>query len=175
MAKAKEKIVLEIDQAELVEEKAKKKAVRVLAFVIGGENYCVKIKEVKEVIRPARITGVPNSPEFVVGVMNLRGDIIPLLDIRHFFGLAEKERTKDARVVITDATGLLVGILVDSITDTLDIEEETIQPPLSTLRKELAGYTRGQVKIGKDILIFLDFKSIFKSEDIIRLRKGEVR
>ena len=97
-----EKIILEVDDSELEEVKVEKKTKRVLAFSLGGENYCVDIDQAKEVIRPPEITRVPNTPEFIVGIINLRGEIIAVVDIRHFFGLQIQEKSKDIRVIVTD-------------------------------------------------------------------------
>ncbi|MBL7158761.1 MAG: purine-binding chemotaxis protein CheW [Candidatus Omnitrophica bacterium] len=175
MTKQKDgKIIIELDDQELEEVKKKKeKTIRVLVFSLGGENYCVGIADTKEVIRPPDITRVPMAPEFVVGIINLRGEIISILDIRHFFGLSVKEKTKDMRVIISDVTGSAIGIMADEVKDTIEIEESVIQPPISTLKGRLAEYTKGQTRVGKDILILLDLGKILKCEEIENLRKGE--
>ena len=167
-----EKIILEVDDSELEEVKVEKKTKRVLAFSLGGENYCVDIDQAKEVIRPPEITRVPNTPEFIVGIINLRGEIIAVVDIRHFFGLQIQEKSKDIRVIVTDVGGSAVGILVDKVEATLDIEEDLIQPPLATLKKELLNYTKGQAQYGDKILIILDLGKILKCEEIENLKKG---
>jgi len=171
-AKDKAKVILEVDDAELAEEKEEKKTVRVLAFSLGDENYCIEISQAKEVIKLVATTRVPNTPSFVVGIANLRGDIITVLDIRYFFGLEKKEKKDEITALITDIGGSSVGIMVDRIEDTVDIEETAIQPPLSTLAGKLAGYTKGQVQIGKNILILLDLAKVLKNEEIESLRKG---
>ena len=170
----KDKIIIEVDDTEVDEEKKSKKTIRVLSFLLGGENYCVGIAETKEVIRPPEVTRVPTAPEFIVGIINLRGEIISILDIRHFFGLPLKEKTRDMRVIISDVAGSAIGIMVDEVKDTIEIEESAIQPPISTLKGRLAEYTKGQAKIGKSILILLDLKKILRNEEIEALRKGEV-
>lgn len=167
-----EKIILEVDGDELTEEKIKKNVIRVLAFGLGGENYCVGMNQAKEVIRIPQITKVPNSERFIVGIINLRGDIISLLDIRSFFNLKEEEKTKQERILITDVSGESVGVMVDNIKGTLEIEEEYIQPPLPTLKGNLSSYTKGQVNLENEILIMLDLAKILKCEEIENLRKG---
>lgn len=173
MTEDRDKIVIEVDESDLEEEKLKKKTIRVLVFSLGGENYCVGIKDTKEVIRPSQITRVPNAPEFVTGITNLRGEIVTILDVRHFFGLGERKETKEMNVIITDITGGSVGIVVDKVLDTLDIEEEAIQPPLATIKGKMVDYTKGQIQIGGNILILLDLKSILTCDEIERLKKGE--
>lgn len=163
-------IIMETDETE--EAPVKKKTLRVLAFTLGGEHYCVDIKQAKSVVRVEALTRVANTPEFIVGVTNLRGEIIPLIDIRYFFGLEHPESDKSARVIVTDVTGSPVGITVDSVADTVDIDEEAIEPPLATLKGKLADYTKGQVQLGNDILILLDLEKILKCDDIERLKSG---
>jgi purine-binding chemotaxis protein CheW len=167
----KEDIIIEIDENEVGEQQQKKQTIRVISFLLGDENYCVDIKQIKEVVRPDFITKVPNTPELVVGIMNLRGEIISIINIKHILGLYYKERTKASRMIITDAIGSSVAIMVDSVKDTIDIEENAIQPPVSTLRNNLLEYTKGQLQIGKDILILLDFTKILSCEEIKRLEK----
>ncbi|HPM43481.1 MAG TPA: chemotaxis protein CheW, partial [Candidatus Omnitrophota bacterium] len=147
--------------------------IRVLKFVLGGENYCVLITQVKEVIRVPDMTRIPMAPSFVKGVMNLRGEIVSVLDIREFFGLDESKKALDSRVVITDASGYTVGILVDAVRGTEDIEESAVQAPLATLKKELMAFTKGQLQWGDDIFTLLDLEQVLKFDEIERLRKGE--
>ena len=170
--KEKEKVIIEVDETEFNEKEIKKKTKRVLAFSLGGETYCIGITDIKEVIKLSTVTKVPNAPRFVFGLTNLRGEIISILDIRHFFDLEQKEKTKDVRVIITDVSGPSVGILADRIINTIDIEEEAIQAPLSTLKKTLTAYTKGQVQVGNDIFILLDLEKVLKNEEIETLRKG---
>lgn len=164
-------IIMETDEAE--EELVAKKIIRVLAFTLGGEHYCVDIRQAKTVVKVEALTRVPNTPEFIVGVTNLRGEIVPLVDIRYFFGLEHPASDKTARVIITDVTGSLIGVMADSIAETVDIDEESIQPPLATLNEKLAQYTKGQVQLGNNILILLDMEKVLKCEDIERLKNGE--
>lgn len=151
----------------------REKTVRMLSFVLSGENYCIDMRDAKEVVRLNHVTRVPDTPEFIIGVMNLRGEIIPLIDVRCFFGLKESERTEDARVIVTDVKGDLMGILVDGIRETRDIAESSIQPPLLTVKNEITEYTKGQVQLEKDILVILDLKKVLGCDAIENLKGGE--
>jgi len=173
MAENKKKVILEVDESEFEEQQKKKDTIRVLAFSLADENYCVDISQVKEVVRIAQVTKFPNVPEFVIGAMNLRGEILSLVDIRYFFGLEQTGKTQSTRVVVTDVIGSLVGIVVDKMKGTLQIEEEAIQPPLATLRGKTSEYTKGQIHFDENILALLDLEKILKCEEIERLRKGE--
>jgi len=167
------KIILEIDEQESINEaKEQIRFIRVLVFSLGKESYCLEIKQAKEVVNLSQVTRVPNAPEFVAGIINLRGEIIALLDLHYFFGVEQKEKTQDSKVIITDAAGFNVGLLVDEIDDALDIEESLIQPPLATLNDKLASYTKGNIQIEKRILIFLDLATVLNNPEISNLRKG---
>ena len=144
---------------------------RVLVFSLGKENYCVEVCQAKEVMRMPETTRVPNVPSFVIGVANLRGEIISILDLHHFFGLDPAGKTQEVRVIVTDLSGESVGLRVDRVQDTLEIDEEAIQAPLATLQGKLAGFTKGQVAHGNDILIYLDLERVLQCEEIRHLRK----
>ncbi|MBP7056515.1 MAG: purine-binding chemotaxis protein CheW [Candidatus Omnitrophica bacterium] len=169
------KIIIESEDLDVMEERRLKgvSSIRVLKFILGGENYCVLITQVKEVIRVPDMTHIPMVPSFVKGVMNLRGEIISVMDIREFFGLEESKKALDARIVITDVLGYTVGILVDGVRGTEDIEESSVQAPLATLKKELMAFTKGQVQWGEDIFTLLDLEKVLGFSEIERLRKGE--
>ena len=166
------KIIIGGGGDDLEERKTAKKTVRVLSFRLGEENYAINIAEAKEVVKPGPITKVPNTPDFIVGVMNLRGEIISIIDLRYFFGLGGKQVGKETSIITTDLAGSLMGLMVHEIKEAIDIEEEKIQPPLGTLKGEIAEYTKGEIKLEQNILILLDLKKILSSQEIERVKKG---
>jgi purine-binding chemotaxis protein CheW len=171
MAEEKDRIIIEADGSD--EEQSVRKTARVLVFSLAGETYGIDIKQAKSVVKLDMITRVPNAPEFIAGVMNLRGDVISLIDIRYFFGLGQRERSEGARAIVVDSAFGAVGIVVDGIRFTFDVAEDSIQPPLATLNSKLAGYTKGEAQLDGGILILLDLEKILLSEEIERLRKGD--
>ena len=168
-----DKIYINSEDDELPEDRSQKKTLRVLVFSLGRENYCVDVRQAKEVMKMPETTRVPNVPAFVLGVANLRGEIISILDIHYFFGLEPQGKSQEVRVIVTDLTGEAVGLRVDRVKDTIEIDEDDVQVPLATLKGNLAAYTKGQVARGEEILIFLDFQTVLQCEDIRNLRKGE--
>jgi purine-binding chemotaxis protein CheW len=166
------KIILEMDETTV--HKQKKDSMRLLLFSIGNEIYGVDVHSLKEVVQVPQITSVPNVPRFVNGVFNLRGKIVALLDIRSFFGIEKSGSLKDARVIIVDYKGSNVGILVDGINDTVDIEKDLIQPVLPTIRKELADYTVGHAEFSGNIIIILALEKVLKCDIIEKLRGGSL-
>ena len=154
-----DKIMIESED-EPFEEKVAKDTLRVLAFSLDKENYCIEITEAKEVFTPGIVTRVPNAASFVKGVTNLHGAIIPLIDIRPFLGLAGGEVTQTSKVIVTEIKDGLVGIVVDKIFEAREIEKDSIQPPLATLQGKMLELTLGQVQSESGIMAFLDLKKI---------------
>lgn len=168
-----DKIYIDSEDDELPEDRSPKKTFRVLVFSLGKENYCVDVRQAKEVMKMPETTRVPNVPAFVLGVANLRGEIISILDMHYFFGLEPQGKSQEVRVIVTDLTGEAVGLRVDRVQDTIEIDEAEVQAPLATLKGKLANYTKGQVTRGEDILTFLDLEKILQCDEMQRLRKGE--
>ena len=169
----KKKIIIECSADEFEETEEKKKTLRALCFSLGGEDYCIEVKEAREVVRLGEVTNVPNTPAFLVGVMNLRGEIIPIVDIRYFFGLKEMEEMGDARVIVVDTGDFSVGILVDAINETIQIDESDIQPPLSTIKGEMLEYTRGVVSLNEKIMVFLNLEKVLGCDEIVNIKGGK--
>jgi len=111
------KIIVELDEDEVYAEE-NRNTVRMLSFSLGREHYCVDIKDTKEVISMNAVTYVPGAPAFVKGVINLRGEILAVINMGHFFGLEETERQKEAMVIITDVHGFPAGVIIDRVTGT---------------------------------------------------------
>ena len=159
-----DKIIIESED-EQIEEKVAKDTLRVLAFSLNKENYCIETTEAKEVFTPGIVTHVPNAASFVKGVTNLHGAIIPLIDIRPFLGLAGGEVTQTSKVIISEIKDGLVGIVVDKILEARKIEKDSIQPPLGTLQGKMLELTLGQVRSESGIMAFLDLKKILELEE----------
>jgi purine-binding chemotaxis protein CheW len=145
MDENKEKIIIEVDDRDFEQRQDKLNDFRALAFSLKNEKYAVCVDQIKEVVSVLGITRVPHAPEFVIGVMNLRGEIISVLDIRYFLGLEHKAPTLEEKLIIIEINSEYVGILVDKIEDTISFERDLIQPPLATLGEVLSRYTKGQI------------------------------
>ena len=167
-----ERIIIEVDESEFEAQSAVKKTIRVLSFRLGTEHYCIDIADAKEVFSPISITRVPNTPAFIIGVTNLHGEIVPLVDIKYFLGLEQKEGFNGTKVITTDIRGNVIGLVVDDVNAARDIEEESIQPPLATIKGRLAEFTSGQIEIGKGIFIIINIKKILNCEEMGNLNKG---
>jgi len=146
--------------------------IQLVGFTIGKELFGVDILMVQEIIRAAPITPVPNSPDFVEGVINLRGNILPVIDLRKRLNLFTGEvRQKDTWILILDIQGKITGFIVDSVTEVLKIQEETIEPPPDIITAGLESqYLRGVCDIGTQLLILLDFQRILLQEELHTLK-----
>jgi purine-binding chemotaxis protein CheW len=147
------------------EEKVATDTLRVLAFSLNEENYCIEITEAKKVFTPGIVTRVPNAAPFVKGVTNLHGAIIPLIDIRPFLGLVGGEVTQTSKMIVTEMKDGLVGIVVDKIFEAREIEKDSIQPPLATLQGKMLELTLGQVQSESGIMALLDLNKILGLEE----------
>lgn len=133
---------------------------QVVVFELGGECYGVDISLVQEIIRPPAITAVPRAPEYVEGVINLRGRVIPVINLRTRFGLPGVERGRTARIVVLNVEGQTVGAAVDAVSEVLRIAMSSVEPPGATLSGAAAARLRGIAKLEDRLIILLDPNSI---------------
>lgn len=149
----------------------KEQLMQLVGFTIGKEQFGVDILMVQEIIRSAPITSVPNSPDFIEGVINLRGNIIPVIELRKRLGLFQKDiAAKDSWILILDIEGRVTGFIVDSVTKVLKIMESSIEPPPEVVMAGLANrYIKGVCDIGGTLLILLDFNRVLMSDELRQL------
>jgi purine-binding chemotaxis protein CheW len=157
------------------DQEEKEQLMQLVGFTIGNEQFGVNILMVQEIIRSAPITSVPNSPEFIEGVINLRGNIIPVIELRKRLNLfREESSSKDSWILILDINSRVTGFIVDSVTRVLKILESTIEPPPEVVVAGLANqYIRGVCDIGEGLLIMLDFNSILLADELKLLKAIE--
>ncbi len=146
---------------------------QLISFSMGNEDYGVDIQTVKEVIRFKKITRLPKAPVFVKGVINLRGDIIPIIDLRERFGMEQKEYTDLTRVIVVEVDGRSIGTVVDSVSHVIRIEEGEIEPPPPCVGKISEEYIRGVGKVGEKLVVLLNINKILTTEEKIELDEME--
>ena len=132
---------------------------QVVSFEIGSEEYAVDILEVQEINRMVEITSVPKAPGFVEGVINLRGKVIPIIDLRRRFGLPAAERTTESRIVVVDVSRIVVGLIVDSVSEVLRIPSSLIEPPPNG-KGGGAEFHKGVGRVDARLLILLDLERL---------------
>ena len=130
-----------------------------MSFKVGEEEFGIEILSVQEIIRLQELTRVPNSPEFVDGVINLRGKVIPVIALRKRFGLPQQAHDKETRIVVLETNSIVIGLVVDSVSEVLRIPADAVVPPprLGTIEKE---FVSGVGKLDNRLLILLDLERI---------------
>jgi purine-binding chemotaxis protein CheW len=133
---------------------------QIVTFRVGEEDFSVSILKVQEIIRMSEITKVPRSPEFVEGVINLRGKVIPVIDLSKRFGLIAAERDNDTRTIVVDCGGKVVGLIVDSVTEVLRLSKATVEPPPDIVGGVDSDYISGVGKLDDRLVILLDIDKV---------------
>lgn len=133
---------------------------QLVTFSIDEEEFGVNILKVQEIIRIMEITRVPRSPEFVEGVINLRGRVIPIVDLRRRFGLAAIAHDKDTRIIVIELNSLVVGFIVDAVSEVLRIPADTVEPTPPVAAGVDSEYISGVGKLQDRLLILLDLDKL---------------
>ena len=136
---------------------------QVVVFDLAGESYGVDISQVQEIIRPPAITVVPRAAEYVEGVINLRGRVIPVVNLRRRFGLPDGGVSRSARIVVLQVGGNTVGAAVDAVSEVMRIHESQVEQPGATLATEETAHLRGIAKVDERLIILLDLNHILDS------------
>ena len=144
-----------------------------LTFTLDSERYALDIGKVREVLEFGTVTRVPRTPEFMRGVINLRGSVVPVVDLRLKFGMPRTERTIDTCIVIAEVTidgeTTVLGALADSVQEVLDLEPNQIDPPPRVGARLDTSFIRGMGKRDDDFIIILDIDRVFSADDILRV------
>jgi purine-binding chemotaxis protein CheW len=160
-----------IDVDEKVQEESGE--IQLVSFLLGEEEFGADILMVQEIIRMQPITRVPNAPHFVEGVINLRGKVIPIVDLRKRLNTLASEDTRKTRIIVVDIEGKITGFIVDSVSQVLRIAKNTIEPPPSIVIAGIESeYITGVSKLDDRLLILLDFSKILTKREKKEL--GEV-
>jgi purine-binding chemotaxis protein CheW len=148
---------------------------QLVVFEIGSESYAVDINMVREIIQLQPITRVPGTPPSVEGVINLRGSVIPIVDLRKRFQLSKIERDKDTRIVVVTCKGAEVGVIVDSVAQVLRIPVDSIESANSVFTDEHLEHLLGIVKLTNRLVILLDMDQVLTHEEIKALNSLEMK
>jgi purine-binding chemotaxis protein CheW len=136
-----------------------------ISFSVGDEEYGLELLRVKEVIRVHEITWLPKAPAFVKGIINLRGDVIPLIDLREKFGLESLDQTAQTRVIVIEVEGRLMGMIVDSASQVVRIPADQIDPPPPVLGGPSREFITGVGKLEDKLTILLNVDAILTVDE----------
>ncbi|MCM3038266.1 chemotaxis protein CheW [Paenibacillus motobuensis] len=147
---------------------------KVIVFKLGEEEYGIEVNKVQTIERMMPITRVPKTFSFVKGVINLRGVVIPVIDLRGRFGLPESELSDQTRIIIVTANEMEVGFIVDSANDVIDINSDIIDSPPDVVGGVKAKYLRGVARISEErLLVMLNLSEVLNRSEIIQLESLE--
>jgi purine-binding chemotaxis protein CheW len=148
--------------------------IKVIVFKLGEEEYGIEVDRVQTIERMMPITRVPKTLAFVKGVINLRGVVIPVIDLRGRFGIAEAENTDQTRIIIVAANDLEVGFIVDSANDVIDLNTDIIDTPPDVVGGIKAKYLQGVARVSEQrLLVMLNLSEVLNRNEIIQLESLE--
>ncbi|MGB9804268.1 chemotaxis protein CheW [Desulfofundulus sp.] len=138
---------------------------QLVVFRLKEQTYGVDISHVLEIIRALDITAIPGTPDFVEGVINLRGRVVPVIDLARRLGLDPVNVTANTRIVIVEVGGTTAGMMVDGVSEVLSLSQESIQPPPPMVAGIAAAYLKGIALLDDRLIILLDTTRIFHREE----------
>lgn len=148
--------------------------VQLVTFKVGGEEFGLDVFSVHEILRYTGVTPVPRAPAFVEGVLDVRGSVVPVVDLRRRFEVREFAFDDDTRIVLVEYSGERLGLVVDSVTEVLRAPETSISPPPAYIRGLAAEFVRGIVRLEQRLVILIDLERILSSEERIALEGAEL-
>lgn len=142
-----------------------------LGFRLGDEHYGVAVSVVREIIEMQPITKLPRTPHYVLGMLNLRGKIIPVVDLRRKLGLCDGAPAETTRIVVIDAGGQRTGVVVDGVSDVLDIAQDQIEAPPHLQKSSSVTYLQGIAKLAARVYILMDVAGVLSADDASQLNQ----
>lgn len=146
---------------------------KVIVFQLNDEEYGVPVQQVGSIERMQHITRVPRTADFVVGVINLRGVVTPIIDLRTRFEIEANEYDDSTRIIIVHIDELEVGLIVDAANDVIDLSADAIEPPPEVVGTLEAEYIEGVAKLENRLLILLDLQKVLSIEEVKELKSIE--
>lgn len=139
---------------------------QIVVFDLAGETYGADINAVREIVRMQSITSIPQAPHAIEGVINLRGKVNPVMDLRKRFGLPVSEESKDSRIVVVDIGEQDIGLIVDAVAEVNRIPSDLIEVPSSVVMSSETDYISGIAKFGDQMIILLDLNKVITTTDL---------
>ena len=144
-----------------------------LIFTMGDENYGLEIKYVIEIIGIQKVTEVPDMPDYIKGVINLRGKIIPVMDVRLRFGKIQREYDDRTCVIVIEIENITIGLIIDTVSEVVVISDEMLLPPPNVGQGFHHRYIKGIGKIGEEVKLILDCDKLLNDDEIEILKDVE--
>jgi purine-binding chemotaxis protein CheW len=150
----------------MTDTQADTKPLQCVTFSLDGETYGINVMQVQEVLRETEVAPVPGAPAYVLGIINLRGNVVTVIDARLRFGLQPKPSDDLTRVIVIEVRRQIVGILVDSVAEVVDVDRSSIDSAPSAGTAETAKYIQGVVNRASDLLILIDLNKLLTEVEV---------
>ncbi len=137
-----------------------------LTFVMSSEEYGIEILKVREIIGMMDITSVPQTPDYMKGVINLRGKVIPIIDLRVKFSMTEQEHTQETCTIVVEVNDSLIGIIVDTVSEVVDVGDEEIEEAPHLGQEIDTNFIMGMGKLKEKLIILLDIDKVLSAEEL---------
>lgn len=155
----------------VTEEKVLRQEIQLACFKIGPESYALDIMKIKEIIRPQKLTPVPRAPSFIEGVINLRGTVIPVADMRKRFDQQINSESRKNRIVVCSLAGRIIGLLVDEVTEVRRFSRKEIAPSPQFIKGPQADYFLGVARVDDELIMLIDLEKVLSTHEKIELQK----
>jgi len=142
---------------------------QLVIFKMDDEYYGVDIHRVDGIIKMQSITAVPQAPDFVDGVTNLRGEVLPVIDLRRRFNMPETTQTRETRIVVVVLNGAKVGMIVDAVSEVLNLNQEAIEPPSPMVTNVNTSFIEGIAKEEERLIILVDLAKVLSESEVALL------
>jgi purine-binding chemotaxis protein CheW len=146
-----------------------------LSFKLSEEVFAINVSKVLNILEMKTITKVPKTPNYMKGVINLRGTVLPVVDLRIKFALPEKDNTVDTSIIVLsiekDNENIMIGILVDAVREVLEFKSDEIAPSPTIGTKYNAGFIEGMWRVGENFIMILDIDKVFSIDEIIDFKE----
>lgn len=136
-----------------------------VTFYLGDEKYGINVMQVQEVLRYSEIAPVPGAPNYVLGIINLRGNVVTVIDTRNRFGLPSKETDDASRVVIIETENHIIGILVDSVAEVVELKASEIETAPNVGNEDSSKYIQGVTSRDNELLILVDLNKLLSEDE----------
>ncbi|MBF9016786.1 MULTISPECIES: chemotaxis protein CheW [unclassified Oceanispirochaeta] len=141
-----------------------------LTFTVAGEQYAINVANIREVLEFDSVTVIPKMPEYMKGIINLRGSVVPVLDLKAKFGIGKIEKATDTSVIVTEMTlnneAVVIGLLCDAVSEVIDLEDDQIEPTPYMGTQVQAEFIRGMGKKDDKFIIILDLTKVLTHQDL---------
>jgi len=149
-----------------------------MTFKLGGESFAINVAQVREVLEVSQITRVPTAPDYIRGVVNVRGQATPVVDLRLKFGLPQAADTVNTRIIVMelelDGEETVLGGIADSVHEVIELEPSNIDPPPRIAMRWRTDFIQGMGKRGDEFIIILDVNAVFSSDELAALTNASV-